>query len=196
VPSLKQYLLVLFVCLSFASVAAAQDSLVTMEFRGIEGDGYRLRVPQDWRYIQGKGDGPDFYLELSGIALPATYKDGPVIATVFLVPFEAKDVDDAVEGTLRGYRGNPDRVFPLEKDEAYENHLTSGERAPILKTKFFRKSKDLQQIRYDLITYSETLKKAYDLTVSIQFADPEYSIEKEWDIESGARKLFETFELK
>jgi hypothetical protein len=196
VPSLKQYLLVLFVCLSFAGVAAAQDSLVTMEFRGIEGNGYRLRVPQDWRYIQGNGQGPDFYLELSGIALPDTFKGGPVIATVLLSPFEAKDIDDAVQGTLAAYRGNPDRVFPLEKDEAYEHSLPNGARAPILKTKFFRKSKGLQQIRYDLITYSASEKQAYDLVFSIQFADPEYSIEKEWDIEGGVRKLFNSFELK
>jgi hypothetical protein len=196
VPTLKQYLLALFVCLSFAGVAVAQDSLVTMEFRGIEGNGYRLRVPQDWRYVQGNGQGPDFYLELSGIALPDTFKGGPVIATVLLTPFKAKDIDEAVQGTLAAYRGNPDRVFPLAKDEAYEHSLASGARAPILKTKFFRKSKGLQQIRYDLITYSESQKQAYDLIFSIQFADPEYSIEKVWDIESGVKKLFESFELK
>lgn len=195
-PRLKQVLLALLMCLSFVGLAKAQDSVVTMEFRGIEGEGYRLRVPQGWRYTQGNGQGPDFYLELSGVELPAKYKDGPAITTVFLVPFDAKDLDDAVQGTLKGYRGNPDRVFPLEKDEAYENKLPSGVRAPILKTKFFRKSKDLQQIRYDLITYSPSQKKAYDLTFSIQFADPEYSIENEWDIEGGVRKLFDSFELK
>lgn len=169
---------------------------MTMQFRGIEGEGYRLRVPEDWRYTQGNGQGPDFYLELSGIALPDTFKGKPVIATVLLSPFEAKDLDDAVQGTLAAYRGNPDRVFPLAKDEAYESSLPSGVRAPILKTKFFRKSKGLQQIRYDLITYSGSQKKAYDLIFSIQFADPDYSIEKEWDIEGGVRKLFESFELK
>lgn len=193
---MKQMLLAILLCFAFAGAASAQDSVVTMQFRGIEGEGYRLRVPEDWRYTKGGGQGPDFYLELSGLALPDTFKGGPVIATVFLAPFAAKDLDDAVEGTLKGYRGNPDRVFPLEKDEAYEHHLLSGARAPILKTRFFRKSKALQQIRYDLITYSESLKTAYDLTFSIQFADSEYSIEKEWDIETGVQKLFGSFELK
>jgi hypothetical protein len=195
-PRLKHAQLFLFLALSITGVARAQDSVVTMQFRGIEGEGYRLRVPEGWRYTQGNGKGPDFYLELSGIELPATFKDGPVIANVFLQPFDATDLDDAVQGTLKSYRGNPDRVFPQEKDEAYENTLPSGVRAPILKTKFYRKSKDLQQIRYDLITYSPTQKKAYDLTFSIQFADPDYSIEKEWDIEGGVRHLFDSFELK
>jgi hypothetical protein len=195
-PLVKQALLALLLCCAFPWIATAQDSVVTMQFRGIEGEGYRLRVPEGWRYTQGGAQGPDFYLELSGIELPATYKDGPVIATVFLTPFDAADLDDAVSGMLKGYRGNPDRVFPLPKDEAYEYKLQSGVRAPILKTKFYRKSKDLQQIRYDLVSFSESLKKAYSLTFSIQFADPEYSIENEWDIEGGVMKLFESFELK
>lgn len=195
-PLIKRSLIALLFCLSIAGVAQAQDSVITMQFRGIEGEGYRLRVPEGWRYTQGGPQGPDFYLELSGVELPATFKDGPVIATVFLTAFDAAGLDDAVSGTLKGYRGNPDRVFPLEKDEAYEHKLQSGIRAPILKTKFYRKSKELQQIRYDLVTYSETTKKAYTLTFSIQFADPTYSIEDEWDIEGGVMKLFETFELK
>jgi hypothetical protein len=193
---LRQAILAILFYFSVAEIAHAQDSVITMQFRGIEGDGYRLRVPEGWRYTQGGPQGPEFYLELSGIELPATYKDGPVIATVFLTPFDAADLDDAVRGTLQGYRGNPDRVFPLEKDEAYEHKLQSGIRAPILKTKFYRKSKELQQIRYDLVTYSEAAKKAYTLTFSIQFADPTYSIEDEWDIEGGVMKLFDTFELK
>jgi hypothetical protein len=193
---IKQVLLTFVLCLAFAGAASAQDSVVTMQFRGIEGDGYRLRVPEEWKYTQGNGKGPDFYLELSGLALPGKFKEGPVIATVFLTAFDAKDVDDAVQATLTGYRGNSDRVFLMEKDEAYEHALPSGIRAPILKTRFFRKSKELQQIRYDLISYSETTKKAYDLTFSIQFADPEYSIEKEWDIAGGVQKLFDSFDLK
>lgn len=194
--SLKQILLALMLCMGLSESASAQDSVVTMKFRGIEGEGYRLRVPEGWRYTQGAAQGPDFYLELSGVELPATFKNGPVIATVFLTPFDAVDLDEAVTGMLTSYRGNPDRVFPMEKDEAYEHTLQSGIRAPILKTRFYRKSKALQQIRYDLITYSELVKKAYSLTFSIQFADPEYSIEKEWDIEGGVMKLFESFELK
>ncbi|HET6510953.1 MAG TPA: hypothetical protein VFH43_02085 [Candidatus Kapabacteria bacterium] len=178
------------------SSASAQDSVVVMQFRAIEAEGYRLSVPDNWRYIQGRGDGPDFHLELSGIAFPATFKDGPLIATVFLMPFDATDLDDAVIGTLDGYRKNADRVFETEKDEAYEYRLKDGSRASILKTRFFRKSKELHQIRYDLIVYSETAKKAYDLTFSIQFADPTYSIENEIDIEAGIKKLFGSFELK
>jgi hypothetical protein len=193
----KQALFVLALLCSTSSYLLAQDSLVTMQFRGIEGEGYRLRVPEEWRYISGNGpDAPEFHLELSGIAFPATYKDHPLVVTAFLSPFKAESLDEAVQGTLVGYRKNPDRVFPLEKDEAWEHKLASGERAPVLKTRFFRKSKEMHQIRYDMVSYSEATKTAYDLVFSVQFVDPEYGIEKEYDLNAGVLKFFDTFELK
>lgn len=196
-PRLTQLLVVFALICGSGSIALAQDSLITMQFRGIEGEGYRLRVPEDWRYIQGKGtEGPEFHLDLSGIAFPASYKDHPLIVTVFLSPFKAEDLDEAVQGTLIGYRQNPDREFPLNKDEAWEHKLTSGERAPVLKTRFYRKSKQMHQIRYDMITFSDTTKTAYDLVFSVQFVDPEYGIEKEYDLDAGVLRLFDAFELK
>ena len=97
--------------------------------------------------------------------------------TVFLVKIDkAKNLKDAKESMISGYFENPDRVFQKDKDYTEETlTLADNSEAVLLNTRFYRKSKGLNQSRFDLVTYSKKHKTAYMFTVSIQYVDETYA---------------------
>mgnify|MGYP007025395596 FL=1 len=77
---------------------------------------------------------------------------------------------------ISGYFENPDRVFQKDKDYTEETlTLADNSEAVLLNTRFYRKSKGLNQSRFDLVTYSKKHKTAYMFTVSIQYVDETYA---------------------
>lgn len=161
---------------------------------------YEFQVPTVWRNLSemlSEGQGPEQYFEASGKGLPVSFNGGPVQVTVFLVKLDDSSLKDAKNGVVEGYFANPDRVFKNNKDYGEETiKLADGSEAVLLNTRFYRKSKGLNQSRYDLTTYSKKYKTAYMFTVSIQYIDDTYSFEKDYDLAEYAKRLFETFAWK
>ena len=161
---------------------------------------YEFQVPTVWRNLSemlSEGKGPEQYFEASGKGLPVSFNDGPVQVTVFLVKLDAPSLKDAKNEIIEGYFANPDRVFKNDKDYGEETiTLADGSEAVLLNTRFYRKSKGLNQSRYDLATYSKKYIIAYMFTVSIQYIDETYSFEKDYDLAEYAKRLFETFAWK
>jgi hypothetical protein len=141
--------------------------------------------------MQPGGNGPEHYLEASGIALPATTNNAPVIVTAFVVTFAAESLQDAKQITIRGYAENPDRVFPKgETVQSTDTKLSSGEAAIILNTRFYRKSKSLHQSRFDLVAFRPDTKRAILYTLSVQYSDETYTLERTLNLRQLAEKMF------
>jgi len=109
------------------------DSLKT-----ISTDYYEFQVPIRWRQVQTGGQGPEQYLEASGLALPTTFNSSPVIVTIFFAKQQGQDLNEAKGRCLNGYRENPDREFPKnlkdgeEKAKAYFGTRCLLSKYPIL----------------------------------------------------------------
>jgi hypothetical protein len=98
---------------------------------------------------------------------------------------------------LNGYRENPDREFPKKfKDGEERIKLPSGQDAYFLNTRFYRKSKGLNQSRFDLIAYSDKAKLGYIYTVSIQYSDNDYKFETDNNLADFAKKVYSYFKIK
>jgi hypothetical protein len=152
---------------------------------------YELKVPSKWRQIPTGEQGPEQVFEASGSLLPMMFNGAPVMVTVFFIKQEGQDLNDCKEKCLNGYKANPDREFPKEfKDGQEKIKLASGQDAYLLNTRFYRKSKDLNQSRYDLVVYSDKAKTGYIYTVSVQYADNEYKFESNNKLADIAKKLY------
>lgn len=143
----------------------------------------------------GGGQGPEQFFEASGQGLPISYNGGPVKVSVFLVKMgKSKNLKSATESVISGYFVNADRVFKKDKDYQEESFtLSDKDEAILLNTRFYRKSKGLNQSRFDLVTYSKKYKTAYMFTVSIQYVDNTYDFETKNNLKDYARKLYSTF---
>jgi len=162
-----------------------------------EGTHYRLSAPSAWRNMDVSRHALAVYFEASGKILPLVHDGAPVIVTVFLESFPATSLKDARNDVIAGYGQNPDRVFPAgPTHEEEEFPLTSGQKAHLVNTRFYRKSNGLNQSRYDLVAFLEESQLAFMYTLSIQYRDDSYALEDTLQLKSIAHRLFGYFELK
>ncbi|RIJ33550.1 hypothetical protein [Pontibacter oryzae] len=186
------------VLLALLSISAygQVDQSIWDNLKTISTENYEIKFPSKWRHIPTGGQGPEQLLEASGQALPAVMNGSPVMVTIFFVKQDGKNLDDCKDKCLNGYRTNPDREFPERFIDGQEKiKLTQGEEAYMLNTRFYRKSKGLNQSRFDLVVYSDKAKAGYIYTVSIQYADNSYKFEKENNLADFARRLYSYLKL-
>jgi hypothetical protein len=188
---LRAFLIIFAVNICVASTLEGWNDTVTYQ-----GSGYAFSVPRSWRYRQYKAPLPEHSFEVSGLALPAIHNGDPVIATAFVIRFPATSLAEAVENTIVGYRQNPDRVFPVgEQPQRKDFKLSSGQPAKLLKTRFFRKSTNLQQSRFDLVAFMPVSKQALLYTLSVQYVDDTYQLEQKLKLAELAEKMFAAVKL-
>lgn len=173
------------------------DQTIWDSLKTVSTDNYELKVPYEWRQMPTFAVGPEQMFEASGLAFPTMYKGSPVIVTIFLVKQEGKNLEDCKDKCLKGYRENSDRKFPKKfKDGEEKIKLSGGQDAYFLNTRFYRKSKELNQSRFDLVVYSDKAKCGYLYTVSVQYLDKDYKFETDNKLADFAKKLFSYFTLK
>ncbi len=185
--------IILIIILTIFNITAfgQTDQAIWSNLRTIKTDYYELKVPSDWRQMPTLGQGPELLLEASGRAFPPAYNGWPVIVTVFFVKQDGTNLENCKEKCLDGYRENPDRVFPEKFRDGQERvKLTDNQEAFFLNTRFYRKSKGLNQTRFDLVVYSDKAKSGYIYTVSIQYADGDYQFETDNNLAEFAKKLY------
>lgn len=195
---MKTVLFVLILVL-FQDICFSQtDTTIWNDIKEVDGTDYVISVPAIWREIDFKSTGLLNYYEASGLAFPLTYNDNPVIVITCLVKMKNKTgIENVKESIQSGYKNNKDRVFPENFSyETEEVTLKSGEKAYIINTRFYRKSKGLNQSRFDLGTYSEKTGNAYMYTISIQYSDDTYEFEEYFKLKDFARKLYSYFSYK
>jgi|SRR5262245_22266001 len=188
--------LVPFCFLSFF-VFAQEDPVVWRQLKTITNEHYHLRVPENFRQIRNLGRGLEQFFEASGVGLPITFNQGPVIVTIFLMRESCSSLDDCKRQCLEGYRINRDRVFSADWQDTQEKlPLENGDEAWLLHTRFYRQSKGLHQSRFDLVAYSNKAKAGYLYTLSVQHVDGTYKVEGDLGIPAFAKALFSRFQLR
>ncbi len=171
------------------------DSLTTYS-----SDYYELQVPFEWRHLP-PGSELEHYFEASGLAYPIELNGSPIILVLFVMKVDKSyaSLEQAKDNWLAGYHDNPDRVFPEGfTDGAEKFNLPSGQDAYFLNTRFYRKSKELNQSRFDLLMYSEKANAYYCYGVTVQYADYAdngYEFETNMRLPLFAKVIFKHFKL-
>lgn len=191
--------LTLFLVSTLSSISFGQiNKSIWDSLRTIETDYYQLKIPYNWREIPPReGRQTELMFEGSGLVFPSSFNGYPVILTIFMVKQEASDLEDCKNKCLRAYRANQDREFPADfNDGELKIKLQSGQEAYILNTHFFRKTKGLNQSRFDLILYSNKAQCGYMYTISVQYADKQYKFESDNNLSEFAKQLYSYVLLK
>ena len=185
-------ILFLFVYTSYSQ----SDTSIWSDLKTIKKDNYEVSAPKNWRELDMSAYHLQVYFEASGLAYPLSYNNSPFIVILCIGDMKINSLEDARESVQNGYSQNTDRVFPEDfKYESESVKLISGEDAYIINTRFYRKSKGLNQSRFDLVAYSEKYKTSYMYTISIQYSDPSYEAEKTLGLKDFARKVYSYFKF-
>ena len=156
-----------------------------------------FKIPNNWLNLGGLGSVVEVAFDASGLYFPDTFNDRPILVGLFLLNQRGGSLEETKDSALKDYRANGDRVFETNYlDSVYNFTLSTGEKGYILHTRFFRKSNQLNQSRYDLILFSEKFKKGYSVMVSVQYGDPTYSFERNNALDVFAARLFSHVVLK
>jgi len=167
------------------------------DLKNVETEYYLLQVPSEWLDLGSVSDLVSNSYDATTLYFPDTFNNAPILVGLFVMNQPASNLEEAKQRCLNGYKTNPDRVFPEKFREGQQKiKLSSGQDAFLLNTRFFRKTKKLNQSRYDLVVYSDKAKQGYLVTVSVQYNDPSYAFEKDYCLTNFANKIYSRFILK
>lgn len=163
----------------------------------VETEDYKMSVPADWKVAKGKEvPGPDYTFELQGLLIPVTFNNEATSVSAFIRAMRGATLDEGIRNVISMNRSNSDKYFASDSDQVTRFKLKSGEDAAIIKTRWTRMAKNLQQTKYDLVVYSKKKEYAINFAVFFGYMDKKYTLEEQNHLDARLREVFETFELK
>lgn len=155
--------------------------------------------PEGWKLDDDKPS----YLLLSGIGdnidLPRFFQGEPIYVNAFLREVEAKSLKKARRVIINEYLKEQDVLFGIQHSRAERTYrLASGQSALLLKAQLVHSDFDFEgyETRYDLVMHSETDEEyGFVFTLIVQHSDPDFQIDKEYQLDSFANSFFQGFHL-
>jgi hypothetical protein len=194
---MRQFIFLIFLIAFCCALSAQSRDTSWRNLKNIETDFYSLKVPSEWLDLGKLGTLVDQSFDATSLYFVDSFNNAPIIAGLFVMNAPSDNLEDAKTRCLKGYKENPDRVFPEGFIEGQQKMLLeSGEEAYLLNTRFYRPTKQLNQSRFDLVVYSAKAKQSFLVTVSIQYKDDTYLFENTNHLSDFAKKLYSYFKLK
>lgn len=167
------------------------------QLTNVETEYYQVKVPSNWLDTGFPIAPIDKGYDATGAYFPDSFNSAPILVAFFVLNQPAINLEEAKQRCISGYKTNSDRIFPEHFTTGEQKiKLASGEEAYLLNTRFFRKTKNLNQSRFDLVVFSNKAKQGYLITVSIQYNDPTYAFEEHFHLSDFANKIYNRFILK
>lgn len=156
-----------------------------------------IRIPKNWLELGELGNIVEDAFDASGLYFPDEFNHRPLLAGVFILNWQGDDLEEVKNIVIKDNRTNPDRIYEDNyKDSLYNYTLEDGKKAYVLHTRFYRKSKQLNQSRFELILYSDKLKKGFSVMVSVQYNDPTYKFEAENSLDVFAARILSQVKVR
>ena len=173
-------------------VFAQTDTSVFQKSKSISVAEYVLNIPADWKPAEHSDISvKDLKYEFTGVGLPKDVNGNPLTAFFTLRRYECRNIAAAEDYIITEFSSYPDRVTPngfnYERDSV---KISSGEKATLFFTHFYRGRKLYNYSRYDLVAYSKKRKVAYMLTVTYMYKDPTYAVENSLKMKEYAIRVF------
>ena len=186
---------ILFTC---TNLDAQTDSTIYSVQKKVETNEYIISVPEKWRKTDAiDQSSKDRKYEFSEVSLPKLYNNSPLLATFSLRKYVCDSIRAAEDYVISEITSYPDRVTPPGRNYEQDTiSIESGEKATFISTHFYRRTKVSNFTRYDLVVYSKNRKAAYMLSITFQYKDSTYGIEKELKLRQYAERVFKTLLLR
>jgi hypothetical protein len=189
-----------FLSLSFLTLllSAQTDTSIFKVIKAVEANEYLFRVPEQWKNIPQIENAPiDQKFEFTNVGLPLKVNDAPLTAFLILRKMNCDSIEQGVNFIINEFTGYADRVN--QAGETYEKDtitISSGEKAILIHSRFYRRSKVSNFTRYDLVAYSPKRKAAYMLTITYQYKDATYRIEADLKLRQYAVRILKSLVLR
>jgi hypothetical protein len=194
---MRQTIIVIFLIAFCYNLSAQTRDTSWQNMKDIETAFYSLKVPSEWLDLGKLGDLVDQSFDATSLYFVDSFNNAPIIAGLFVMNTPSDNLEDARTKCLKGYKDNPERIFPKNFSEGQQKTtLQSGHSAYLLHTRFYRPTKQLNQSRFDLVVYSDKAKQGFLVTVSVQYKDDTYLFEEVNHLEDFAKRLYSYFKLK
>ena len=177
---------------------AQTDTTLFRLTKPVEVAEYIFTVPEKWREIVVQTQsGKDRKFDFTGVGIPHEINKIPVTAIFTLRKFIRSTLRDATNYIVTEFTSYPDRITPKGCNYKQDTlQILSGQTANFFSTKYYRRTKNRNYSRYDIIAYSEKRKSCYMLTITYQYKDPTYNIETVANFEAYAVHIFKTLVLR
>lgn len=194
---MRQLIILIFLITFCFNLSAQTRDTSWRNMKDIETEFYSLKVPSDWLDLGKLGNLVDQSFDATSLYFVDSFDNAPIIAGLFVMNAPSDNLEDAKTKCLKGYKDNPDRIFPKGFIEGEEKiTLQSGQEAYLINTRFYRPTKQLNQSRFDLVVYSDKAKQGFLVTVSVQYKDDTYLFENVNHLADFAKRLYSYFKLK
>ena len=182
-----------FLLLCVASFAIA----VPTQWQLVANDDYQLQVPADWKVAKGREmPGPDFTFELQGSMIPVSFNNQPTTTSGFIRGVRAATLNEGIRNVIAMNRTHNDKHFSSDSDKVTRFKLATGGEAAIIKTRWTRMTKNIQQTKYDLVVYSAKKGHAINISIFFGYIDKKYVLEEQQQLDQRIHEIFTTFQLK
>lgn len=182
-----------------ALVTNAQiDTAVWKVEKKIEDNRYVLNLPNDWKKVPlTEGSGLEYKFELTGIGITTTSNSAPVTAFFTITRTKGNDLKAAREAVINEFMVFNDRV--MEPNYQYDSTtltIRTKQTGDMLHTRYYRRSKVSNYSRYYFNIYSEKADAVFTLTMTFQYKDARYDLERSNRFREYAERTFRNMELR
>ena len=195
---MRLFALLSILVITTATLNAQTDTSIFNAMQKEESAEYVLSIPNLWHFQAGMdASSKDRRFEFTGIALPAEFNHTPVTAIFTLRKLDAKTLKEAEDYVLNEFTNFPDRItqsgYNYDRDTLT---IASGEKAQIISTHYYRRTKASNYSRYYLFVYSEKRKASYVLTATFQYRDFNYTLPTSAGFKPYMYRIFKTLVLR
>ncbi|MES2620926.1 MAG: hypothetical protein V4615_08740 [Bacteroidota bacterium] len=195
---LKSFFFFLSFTFTCCILNAQNDTTIYKVIKAVEANEYLFRVPEDWKEIPQIEASPiDEKFEFTNVGLPFKVHDAPLTAFLILRKLECDSIQTGESSAIIEFTSYPDRVAAA--GETYETDsliIASGEKATLIHSRFYRRSKVSNFSRYDLVAYSAKRTACYLLTITFQYKDPTYMVEADLKFRQYAVRILKSLVLR
>lgn len=194
----KQIPFFLFILMGIKAVNAQTDKSIFDHLKQVESNEYVLSVPERWKQMNHLDrEMRDQRFEFTDVGLPHTLNNAPLTAffTLRYLPCEKEAIADSF--IINEFSSYSDRVVSPNYDYATDTiTISSGEKATLFHTRYYRRTKASNFTRYDMVVYSDSRKTAYMLTSTFQYKDPNYMLEADFKLKDYIHNVYSSLHLR
>ncbi len=188
----------LTVCLSICVMMGYAQADVWSTIQKVEANKYIVNIPDGYKRVSiPEGSGTDFKFDLTAVGLLPVINGSPVYAFYTVARLSGHKEAQALEQCQLEFSSFYDRVTePGYNFDTTTASIQTGQSGTLLHTRYYRRSKVSNYSRYFLIFYAPKYDETYILSVSFQYKDPSYDIERSASLTDYVKKVFAHFELR
>ena len=184
--------------LLFAITQAQTDTSIFKVLKGVETNEYFFKVPERWKEVPQVEASPiDEKFDFTNVGIPFKVHDAPLTAFLVLKKLECDSIGVGEKFCIDEFSSYSDRITAA--GESYDTDsltITSGERATLIHSRFYRRSKVSNFSVYNLVAHSTKRNACFILSITYKYKDATYMTEADLHFRQYSTRIFETLSLR